>query len=72
MPMTARKSRKPTKKAKLTAIGIQSGDNTHNQDHVMVPVNFRPIKRIARRLPKDNPPPPTDTTTFLDMIYSKY
>jgi len=37
-----------TKKTKtINTKGIQIGDNTHNQDQLIVPVNFSVIKRIA-------------------------
>jgi len=37
-------------------IPIQRGDKTHNQDHVIILANFRPIKSNNKRPTKLTPP----------------
>ena len=45
---------------------IQIGANTHNQDHVITPVNFNAINRIANK-PK-NPIPELDVDLLSDIF----
>lgn len=44
--------------AKINA--IHSGDNTHNYDQSMLPVNFRPINKIVSK-PANSIPPELDS-----------
>ena len=45
---------------------IQIGANTHNQDHVIIPVNFNVMNRIANK-PK-NPIPELDVDLLSDIF----
>ena len=46
--------------------GIQIGANTHNQDQVIIPVNFNVMNRIANK-PK-NPIPELDVDLLSDIF----
>ena len=46
--------------------GIQIGANTHNQDHVIIPINFNVMNRIANK-PK-NPIPELDVDLLSDIF----
>jgi len=41
--------------AKPTARAIHNGDKTHNQDHVMQPVSFKPMNRTVSKPQKPTP-----------------
>ena len=51
----------------ITAL-IINGDNTHHQDHVILPRSFSAINRIPRRL--RHPTPPLDEDDVLMSILS--
>ena len=46
--------------------GIQIGANTHNQDHVITPVNFNVINRIANK--PENPIPELVVVLLSDIF----
>ena len=46
--------------------GIQIGANTHNQDHVITPVNFNVMNRIANK--PENPIPELDVDLLSDIF----
>ena len=45
---------------------IQIGANTHNQDHVITPVNFNVMNKIANKL--ENPIPELDVDLLSDIF----
>ena len=54
--------------ARTIAIGIHSGERTHHQDQVIVPISFRMIKTMARR--PTNPIPPLEELDDVLINYS--
>ncbi len=56
------------KMIKRMSAGIQIGERTHNQDHLITPVNFRTMNAIASNPPKLIPLPEYDFDSLIDRM----
>ena len=61
---------KPTRptQPKTDASGSHIGDNTHNQDHVITPVNFKAMNNIVNILPNDGGMVKTILLLFMSIL----